>query len=899
MSIFPDFSNVNGFVVSEFNRRMDNTEYVSSLNAWIRVSSGVGAGLIMQSNANFSLLKAAGVKTGAIYGNASESGALGTDWSGNQVSTGVDVGLRPSPIVSSFECDEGGGTATLSRKATFKITTFTQKQCDAVCKYFLEPGFTVFIEWGWNQPEAFTGYSDKLSANYVVNFNSIKNLQSRRQKCKGLYDNYLGFITGGSIAANGDKWEITVNCTGFPELPAYLMISDKVTPKKSDVNKGPAAVSFVTSTIQNETDLGKKRFMMMFNQLPSNRRSAGLQAKLFKNSMMLLAINYINFDEAVRENFQSIAGDSVLAKAEGILSLGLVDGTTTIGVKDSYEIKDANGQTIATEKVDSVEIPDGTKLIGEEKFIRFGAVMEIINSLGAVGYVIGNKKIKFRIESRECVCSAFKKIFSTDKTKLFIPNQNTPKFSIAEALNSPKPQTDFTQVQDNSVKFGGDNNKVIEITFPYKGTLTNGKVTGGSKGGAKIGLVDAAMGTAGVTKATNDWGFLDDLYVNFDFVKGIIETKNFLMKDALYQILNGISSAAGSVWDFQIIEQSNADGTDVILKIVDLNFVSKQDNPLAGIMALPMTGPNSVFIDASLDLDISGAKMNQIIGSRLGTKNNSSSPSTTGALFAVGLTDMVLNKIEMEKEETLNLAESAGTLDESSVKKEESGNVKKPDGTIEQSGGNKFLGKAAKLYNSAAGVFTDNPDYKLTIGLEQAKIDDTNTEIEQEKERNFKLFLDKVGVYPRVQYQKDSTLDSKADGFNLYDTVYIGALNDLTVFEHLKLGYEIISDVADNNTGPIMPIEFTFTVHGISGMKRGDKFRILGLPAKYSTAGFFQVMTIKHTIDGMLWKTEIKGGFRQVSLKTAQANAKTVAANAAAKKEGANANNGKPQTPKK
>jgi hypothetical protein len=870
MAIFPDFSNVNGFVVSEFNRRMDNTQYVSSLNSWIRVSSGVGAGLIMQSNANFSLLKAAGVKTGAIYGNAAESGVLGVDWSGNAVSVGVDVGLKPSPIVSSFECEEGGGTATLSRKATFKITTFTQKQCDAVCKYFLEPGFTVFIEWGWNQPEAFTGYSDKLSAAYVVSFNSIKNLQSRRQKCKGLYDNYLGFITGGSVAANGDKWEITVNCTGFPELPAYLMVSDKVTSKKSDVNKGPAAVSFVTSTIQNETDLGKKRFMMMFNQLPSNRRSAALQAKLFKNPNMLAAINYVNFDEAVRENFQSIAGDSVLAKAEGFLSFGLVNGTTTVGVQDSYQVKDGeSGEPVATEKVDSVEIPDGTKLIGEEKFIRFGAVMEIINNVGAVGYVVGGKLVKFRIESRECICSAFKKIFSTDKTKLFIPNANTPKFSIAEALNSPKPQTDFTAVQDNSVKFGG-----IEITFPYKGTLTNGVVSGGSKGGFKVGLVDKSLGTTGVTKPTGEFGFLDDLYVNFDFVKGIVETKNFLMKDALYQILNGISSAAGSVWDFQIVEQSNAAGTDVILKIVDLNFVAKQDNPLAGVMALPMTGPNSVFIDASLDLDISGAKMNQIIGSRLGTKNNSSSPSTTGALFAVGLTDMVLNGIQMEKEETLKLAESAGTTDESSVKKEESGQVKKPDGTIEQNPFDKALGKLAKGYNSVAGVFTDDKDKMFTMGLEQAKVDETNAAIEQEKERNFKLFLDKVGVYPRVQFTKDYSVDATAEGFNLYDTVYIGALNDLTVFEHLKLGYEIISDVADNNTGPIMPIEFTFTVHGISGMKRGDKFRILGLPAKYSTAGFFQVMSIKHTIDGMLWKTEIKGGFRQVSIKTAQANVK-------------------------
>jgi hypothetical protein len=39
-------------------------------------------------------------------------------------------------------------------------------------------------------------------------------------------------------------------------------------------------------------------------------------------------------------------------------------------------------------------------------------------------------------------------------------------------------------------------------------------------------------------------------------------------------------------------------------------------------------GSDSIFMDASLDLEISGAKMNQIIGNRLGQKMNGSSPST-------------------------------------------------------------------------------------------------------------------------------------------------------------------------------------------------------------------------------------------------------------------------------
>jgi hypothetical protein len=289
-------------------------------------------------------------------------------------------------------------------------------------------------------------------------------------------------------------------------------------------------------------------------------------------------------------------------------------------------------------------------------------------------------------------------------------------------------------------------------------------------------------------------------------------------------------------------------------------------------MALPLTGPNSVFLDASLDLDISSGKMNQVIGSRLGAKANSSSPSTTGALFATGLSDMVLNKIAAENVKSVDFAKELGVTD-TSVKTEEKGNVKNPDGTIQQTTTDKLIGKAAAGVNAINGALGGDPEL-LATGAEQNIIDEQNAEIEAAKEKSFQLFLEKVGIYPKVEFKKKDTLNPTADGFDLYKYVYVGALNDLTVFENLKLGYEVVTDIETDTTGPIMPIEFTFSVHGISGMKRGDKFRILGLPSKYSTCGFFQVMSIKHTIEGMVWKTEIKGGFRQVSLATAKANVK-------------------------
>ena len=866
MSVFPDFSNISDYVRDELTLRKGNTTYVSSLNAWIRVSSGVDTGLMLYSNPDYNLLKAVGDKAGAMYGGSTQSGTVGKTWDGRFIPT-TDVILKPSPYISSFEVDEGGGTATLSRKASFKIVAHSKGQLDTICKYFLEPGFTVFIEWGWNKRDAYAGWQNTLNADYVASFNSFKVLDARRKICKGKYDNYLGFITGGSVSVNGTTWEVSVNCTGFPELPAYLMVSDSITPvaikgkKTADglTVEADSAVEYAPSMITGEQDLGKKRYMMMFNQLPSSRRKASLQKKFEGIPDLNRATNYINFDEAVQEDFNSEAGNSIWSSAASYIPF-VADTQTT----------QAEGQDL--------EIPDGTKVIGNEKFIRFGALMQIINSVGAKGYIIGKKQVTFTINSSKCVCSAFDRMFSTDKTKLFIPNPHTPKFSLAEAVNKTEPQTDFSQLQDNTVKYGQDT-----VTFPYVGNLENGVVKGGIKGGFQVSYLDKGAKINGVSKKWTQFGFLDDLYVNFDFVKGIMDTKNFLMKDALYQILNGMASAAGSLWDFQIVESSTQtkDGENVELRIVDINFTSTEKDPLAGILRLPITGPESVFMDASLDLDISSGKMNQVIGSRLKVKANSSSASTVGKLFANGYTDMVLNKIEQEQAAGNNAAAKAGAAGVSEADKKE---ADKPDTSAQgtkQKEEKDWWDKSVDFF-AGAGQSTGYDLLSSDRGAAVEKENEANAAIEKAKEQNLQLFLDKVGIYPKVEYTKDN-MDSRDP--DLYNTVYVGALNDLTIFEGLKLGYENLKDVELDNTGPIMPIEFTFTVHGISGIKRGDKFIIDGLPSKYSTSGFFQVLSIKQSIENMTWKTEVKGGFRQVSIKTALANDAAKRAAAATKKK--------------
>jgi hypothetical protein len=753
MSSFPNFSNIAGYVVDEINRRKGNTKLISELNCWARVVSGVDNGLILVTNPNIPLFRAAGQEIESLYGSSKTSGTIGKDWDDKPINTGTDpqIGL-PRPVISSFEVDEGSGN--ISRKASFTVTAYTKKQLDEVTKYFLEPGFTVFLEWGWNTRGGVTPLQ-KIDVDYVTKATSAKELKTARESSGGHYECYLGFITGGGISFNGSAWEVSVNLTGFTELPAYLNVTDTIKRKDKDGNVIEERVGGEKyRTISLESDLGKKRFKQMFNELPSIRRIAEVQTFL-NDELIANPVNFVNFDEKIKKELNDRS-----------------DGVSLFGV------------TLQKAKVSGTKIPTGTNIVGDEKFIRFGVLMDIINKFGSVnGYEIGKNVVNVKINTKNTPISAFENIFSTEKTKLIIPNAKTPKFDIAEAKVSGSLST-----SDETVDYSFKSNN-LTVQFPQPLPIKGGKV-------GELNLfysTDEDIVSFDVSE--NQWGYLDDLYVNFDFAASIIDTPKLSLIDALYQILNGMSSAVNGLWDFQVQEVASATENGVMeLKVVDMNLMGTPVK--TELTTFDLYGVNSIFIDSSFSMDIGGAMMNQIIGKRLSTDSNDSNPTTLGKLFAVGFGDKVLNKIQLEREGVVETKDST-----------------KP----------------------------------------------SENETEEEELKNLEDYLKAVGAYPRPNIGVGQTQISLTLEIDKY--LYYISYDDKKLFNEYKGEADAKSD---DGVSILLPITFSFTIHGISGIKRGDKFTVNGLPDKYNKEnGFFQVLSVKHTVENMTWKTTVEGGFRQ------------------------------------
>jgi hypothetical protein len=101
--------------------------------------------------------------------------------------------------------------------------------------------------------------------------------------------------------------------------------------------------------------------------------------------------------------------------------------------------------------------------------------------------------------------------------------------------------------------------------------------------------------------------------------------------------------------------------------------------------------------------------------------------------------------------------------------------------------------------------------------------------------------------------------DSSNYSQDLFELCYLGAFHDSNIFSAFKSGNDELKK--KKKASPLMPINFSFTIHGISGIRRGDMFKVNGIPTIYEN-GFFQVLSVKHTLEGMSWKTEVTGGYR-------------------------------------
>jgi hypothetical protein len=823
----------------------------SRLDCWIRVICGAvtekGNGLIMESNQDATIFRTGGKMS--LYGNAQSSGDIGTTLDLKAVGTGAGRALRPSPVVTSFEVKEG--IDQISREANLSVKCFTLEQLELLQAYLMEPGYSLCIEWGWNTPLAGvqalnikTGTDTIINA--AANYNlDHDNLMAKRLASEGDYDSFLGFIVGGNVKSAGDEFEIEVRLKGAPSLPTFLQSQHKILKLADDQSTLPTdgPYTYPVSEIEDDSDTNgtvarDRRFKNMYNLLPSFRQTERVRNTKDRTTMY----DFINFDAVANKSISSYTDPTVWRIVSDFFT-----------GKDSGKDADVKGATIEKEK-----------LFSKHKYIRFETAMDILNQNDSfLAYKVGNKDVSVSISVRDVKIGAFPKMFSMKASKLIIPGE-LPDFAVY-----------FLNTEDVIQKADGMLNDLPPVDNSIKGI-------------SFVQNTSLNHAQHGFTEDAGKWGLLQNLYLNFDVFVEKMQDKNKTIRQVLENILNEMSSAVNSFWNFQIHETSVPDengGSRYVFSVYDENWIGYPKSKK--LPTFVHSGEKSVFLEANLDISIPQEMTNQIINKRLRFSVNPDEPSVSvGSLFSPKLDLFLKGVTNIDGNQTNAAAEDANapkketkagaTVNLDNLKadwkaKEDAFNANnekyvqrsgfgQPGPTAAETAENARLARenaaAKKAYTDEATKQGINVDAGATA----------KTETEKNATTKLTYNLNKIDVVPNPNVYRMGTIETEniqtKEQFDKLFQVY--CFDDAAYFDRLK-NDAFASKLAVGSLSHPLPIKYSFTILGSSGITRGDVFYILGIPEKYRKHGVWQTTQVEHTITNMTWKTQIEALYRQVN----------------------------------
>ena len=561
------------------------------------------------------------------------------------------------------------------------------------------------------------------------------------------------------------------------------------------------------------------------------------------------------------------------------------------------------GQSVSNFTIDATEIMlDGglplpkEKLFSKNRYVRFGKIVSILNENSGIESIeLAGRNVNVIIDIADVHIGAFKGIYSIKPEALIIPGliPDFSKFFMEQNL------TDLNEDTTPLI-----NNSIYSISFAQPEALT-GKHS----------------------EEPYYWGKLENLYLNFELLKKELSDANKTMRDVLQSLLNEMSAAVDSFWNFQIVEKkAKVDGKDTtVYTVIDENWVGKNTSTPVQFVH---SGEKSKFLQADLSIDIPGSMTSQIISKRLSLSTNPSQPNievsapqypsifngrpdrfmtgyvkpagaagNTGGAGTSGTSgtsgaeqtavEQRLNKFQASTLTTEQQEQRKKLIDRDKANAEL---IKKGEGSP-----NTTEAAALKLNNEKINALRLNNVAQIaSLGMAPGTIEENNREIDKIKaqsaeiekrinarkeaiDKESKAIEEEIKSYEdQAKQQVVANISSNLEKIDvvpnpeenlLTEDVFANFLNSMDVFKAKFKVYcctdkKFLNVLKQNamsrrlsgggRLSHPLPIKYSFTIIGKSGIRRGDTFNIIGIPRKYAACGLFQVTEVEQTIQDML-----------------------------------------------
>jgi hypothetical protein len=577
---FPFLKSLDAFIYNELKTRIDPIK-ASQLVPWIQITSNLGGGYEIGSASYPDLF-----------------GANGMYHSDNAAR------FRPRPVIADFSVDFAS-RGTL-RKATFKIKCFTVDDLSKLQEYFLEPGISCFIQWGWNK-SLISGKSilalEASAANVNTYNRNPQSLNEIRSANNGCYDNMVGIITGGESFINGEEYGVTVKVCSIGEI---LMgrSQESVTDDKEKISTRPA---FSSEEIEAYKATPQLNYAYAFNTFPAEHRTNTIKGWINDKTKVDVTTDFIGFNESLIE-------EATEETKKGSTLFGLISFNQDVQIL---------GKQFSAR--------DNSSPVSPKKYIRFRNFVDMLNETRLKLSEDGGAN--FTIDLENVYIGAFRRMFSTDD-RVFIPNKTMVNFF----WNEPY--------------YAGSDTPVAQILDPW--SLSGRKLSFVKTETTSFTMKD---GTS-VTLDPFRHGWLGDVFVDTEVLYEALRDVKRPIKEVLDGVLKVLEDSVEGLWNFQIVEDGNK------LRISDGNL--RNDKAGIEIPSFYMTGTQSFFLDASFNLDIPKAMASKVVMQKSvegGSISGDGDPDQLTGLFS-NQKDTKLAKIKVESNEDDKAAAKTLTADE-------------------------------------------------------------------------------------------------------------------------------------------------------------------------------------------------------------------------------------------
>ena len=384
----------------------------------------------------------------------------------------------------------------LFRRATIEWVCFSWKQLVYMTPYFLVPGITCMVEWGWNH----------------YNIKSLVNLGDR-DEMRRLWDNAYPLYFKNILLSNGNYDVIYGIVTNFNWSIEgnHIICSTEITSK--DRLYTGIAKDYALTVTKKETDVGGSLFQSIITFLTKDDTAKSLRTIVTKPSgigktAILANSGSINSNNS-NDNSQKLL--NIFAAADARLGTGGSTNGVVTNNNIAIDTKESSGKTwlnilnpLLNDGSDEVknmrrpyvfglfsgrgtmkDEPDINNSLGNAKnkdwdykinsnspiniWINMGMVVQILNYFSALDSGAGNGQNEFYVDIQNSVIGAHPNMISCDP-RVLIPNASAPKYHWGNIGYKATVGTDRSQFINRTVDWWTFNMNPIS---PYQKQIHN------------------------------------------------------------------------------------------------------------------------------------------------------------------------------------------------------------------------------------------------------------------------------------------------------------------------------------------------------------------------------------------------------------------------------------------